>query len=291
MVECQYGFYTCVNANLCNSCEDGDNYELNETMKELKIRASQLGRIMSDDAKTKISEKQLITLEGLLSKIKLTDKQAELRDALIEKRDAKAELSTGAKTYIKELWLEENYGVKKEISSKYFDKGNEVEHLSIELVEVTMGVGILNKNDEYFENDFVKGTPDVITDDFIIDVKTSWSASTFPFFDDKLTNKQYEWQLKAYMWLTNIHQAYLSYCLVPTPEMLILDEMRRVSWKRGEAGEVSKEVEDEVRAYFDLSNIPIWERVKSFDVNLTSDDIVKIKEKVLLAREYYNSLK
>ena len=260
-------------------------------MAELKIRASQLGRIMLDDAKTKISDKQLLTLDGLLSKIKLTDKQAELRDALIEKRDAKAELSTGAKSYIKELWLEENYGVKKEISSKYFDKGNEVEHLSIELVEVTMGVGILNKNDEYFENDFVKGTPDVITDEFIIDVKTSWSASTFPFFDDKLTNKNYEWQLKAYMWLTNIHQSYLSYCLVPTPEMLILDEMRRVSWKRGEAGEVSKEVEDEVRAYFDLSNIPIWERVKSFDVNLTSDDIVKIKEKVLLARKYYNSLK
>ena len=259
-------------------------------MAELKIRASQLGKIMSDDAKNKISDKQLLTLEGLLSKIKLTDKQAELRDALIEKRDAKPELSTGAKTYIKELWLEDNYGVKKEINSKYFDKGNEVEHLSIELVETTMGVGILNKNDEYFENDYVKGTPDVITDEFIIDVKTSWSASTFPFFDNELKNTNYKWQLKAYCWLTNIHQAYLSYCLVPTPEMLILDEMRRVSWKRGEAGEVSQEVEDEVRAYFDLSAIPIWERVKSFDVTLCGEDIKRIKEKVELAREYYSSL-
>ena len=67
---------------------------------------------MSDDPKNKISEKQLLTLEGLLSKIKVTDKQAELRDVLLLKRDAKPELSTGAKTYIRELWLEENFGIK-----------------------------------------------------------------------------------------------------------------------------------------------------------------------------------
>ena len=103
-------------------------------MSELKIRASQLGRIMSDDAKNKISDKQLLTLEGLLSKIKLTEKQAELRDVLLLKRDAKPELSTGAKTYIKELWLEDNYGIKQEINSKYLTKGNDVEDLSIQLV-------------------------------------------------------------------------------------------------------------------------------------------------------------
>ena len=260
-------------------------------MSELKIRASQLGRIMSDDAKNKISDKQLLTLEGLLSKIKLTEKQAELRDVLLLKRDAKPELSTGAKTYIKELWLEDNYGIKQEINSKYLTKGNDVEDLSIQLVETMLDKEGLYKNDEYFENDYVKGTPDVITDTCVIDVKSSWSAATFPFFDDKLSNKNYEFQLKAYMWLTNLHESYLSYCLVPTPEVLILDEMRRVSWKRGEGGEVSKTVENEVRQYFDISEIPVWERVKSFKVTLKGEDIAKIKEKVNLAKEYYKSLK
>ena len=259
-------------------------------MKELKIRASALGKIMTDDPKSKITDKQLITLDGLLSKIKLTESQALLRNTLISKRDAKPSLSAGAKTYIKELWLEDNYGIRKEISSKYLDKGNECEHLSIELVESTMTLGRLYKNDEYFENDYVKGTPDVVNEECIIDVKTSWSPSTFPFFEDEVNNNNYEWQLKAYCWLTNIHQAYLSYCLVPTPEMLILDEMRRVSWKRGEAGEVSDEVENEVREFHNLDSIPIWERVKSFEVYLTGGDIVKIKEKVLLARKYYDSL-
>ena len=260
-------------------------------MAELKIRASSLGKIMSDDPKNKISDKQLLTLEGLLSKIKVTDKQAELRDVLLLKRDAKPELSTGAKTYIRELWLEENFGIKQEINSCYIDKGNQVEDLSIELAETMLELGRMYKNDEYFENNYVKGTPDVVTDTHIIDVKSSWSAATFPFFDETLSNKNYEWQLKAYMWMSNIHKSFLSYCLVPTPDVLVEDEMRRISWKRGEAGEVSQEVENEVRAFHNLEAIPIINRIKSFEVTLNSDDIVKMKEKVTLAREYYNTLK
>ena len=259
-------------------------------MKDLKIRASQLGKIMSDDPKNKITDKQLFTLDGLLTKVKLTDKQAELRDVLLLKRDAKPELSKGAKTYIKELWLQNNYGIKQDINSKYIDKGNEVEQLSIELAEVTMDIGKMYKNDQYFENDHVHGTPDVITETHVVDVKSSWSAATFPFFDDSLDNNMYKWQLKAYMWLTGIHKSYLSYCLVPTPDVLIQDEMRRVSWNRGEAGEVSEEVENEVREFHNLDQIPIWERIRSFEVILNSLDILKMKQKVILAREYYDSL-
>jgi hypothetical protein len=263
-------------------------------MEKLLIRASALGKIMSDDAKNKITEKQSLTLEGLLSKIKLTNKQAELRDALLLKRDAKPELSKGGKTYIKEIWLENNYDIKQEISNKYIDKGNIVEDLSIELASYTINTDnvkvSLYKNDEYFENDYVCGTPDVITDTHIIDVKSSWSAATFPFFDETLSNKNYEWQLKAYMWLTNIHKSYLSYCLVPTPEILIQDEIKRISWKRGEI-EISEETEEEVREFHNLDKIPIWERIKSFEVKLTGEDIKKMKEKVKLARAYYKTLK
>ena len=53
-------------------------------MKELKIRASQLGRLMATDNKTSITQKQLVTLNGLLAKIKLTEKQAELKNSVYE---------------------------------------------------------------------------------------------------------------------------------------------------------------------------------------------------------------
>jgi len=259
-------------------------------MNPLKIRASSLGKIMNLDNTCTITEKQLLTLEGLLLKVKLTDKQAELRDVLIKKRDALPILSTGAKSYIRELHLYLTKGVRQEINSKYIDKGNEVESLSIELASIMLEKEGLYKNDEYFSNDYLTGTPDVITEDSVIDVKSSWSAATFPFYDTELKNKVYEWQLKAYMMLTGKSLSYLCYCLVPTPEVLILDEMRRVSWKRGEAGEVSEKVENDVREYFDLSKIPEFDRIKTFKIELTFEDIVKIKQHVRLARDYYSSL-
>ena len=259
-------------------------------MKDLLIRASSLGRLMSNDKDTSITDKQLTTLNGLLAKIKLTEKQAELRDALILKRDAKPQLSAGAKSYVNELFMYTEFGIRQEISSKYIDKGNEVEELAIEIAGIQLGFDGLLKNEDFFKNDFIMGTPDVVNDEVLIDVKSSWSASTFPFFDTTLKNKLYEWQLKAYMYLTGHTESYLCYCLVPTPEKLILDEMRRVSWKRGEGAEVSIETELDTRAYFDLGKIPTEKRVKTFKVVLTDEDIEQIKEKVTLAREYYSEL-
>tara|TARA_R110000772_G_scaffold55894_1_gene127500 strand:- start:824 stop:1609 length:786 start_codon:yes stop_codon:yes gene_type:complete len=259
-------------------------------MKDLLIRASSLGRLMSNDKDTSITEKQLTTLNGLLAKIKLTEKQAELRDALMLKRDARPQLSAGAKSYVNEVFMYKEFGIRQEISSKYIDKGNEVEELAIEIAGIQLGFDGLLKNEDFFKNNYIMGTPDVVNDEVLIDVKSSWSASTFPFFDTTLKNKMYEWQLKAYMWLTGHTESYLCYCLVPTPEKLILDEMRRVSWKRGEGAEVSIETELDTRAYFDLSKIPTEKRVKTFKVVLTDEDIEQIKEKVTLAREYYSEL-
>ena len=261
-------------------------------MKDLKIRASALGRIMTNDKDTTITVKQLETLNGLLAKIKLTDKQAQLRDTLELKRDAKPELSTGGKTYVRELALEDKFGIKLSISNKYVEKGNLQEHISIELAENMLDCGVLFKNEEYFSNKFVHGTPDVITDEVIIDVKTSWSKETYfkHYFENEIDNRIYEWQLKAYMWLTGKTTSYLAYCLVPTDEGLIVDDIRRTSWNRGEGAEVSEATELEVREYHSVDNIPVWSRVKSFKVELTGEDIKQMKEKVELAREYYNEI-
>ncbi len=60
--------------------------------------------------------------------------------------------------------LEEKYGIRKEFSSRYTDKGNAVEDLSISLVNDVLDVKFIYKNEEYFENDYIKGTPDVNTE-------------------------------------------------------------------------------------------------------------------------------
>jgi hypothetical protein len=66
--------------------------------------------------------------------------------------------------------------------------------------------------------------------------------------------------------------------------------MRRVSWKRGEGAEVSRETEDEVIKYFDISKIPTEKRIKAFQVDLTVEDIQKMKAAVKMAREFYKTL-
>jgi len=85
----------------------------------MKVRASSLGKIMATDAKDKITDKQLLTLNGLLEKVKLTEAQCVTIDKLIAKRDAPPALSTGAKTFIRTMALEDKHPeLKRNIESK-----------------------------------------------------------------------------------------------------------------------------------------------------------------------------
>ena len=208
---------------------------------------------------------------------------------MTEPRSKSEVLSQTAKTYIQELVLEDMYGIKKEFSSRYTDKGNIQEDESIELAARVLDLPFCTKNDEYFENDFIKGTPDLVLDDEIIDIKTSFDGTTFPWFADELPEKNYYWQLIGYMWLTGRKNGRIVYCLVDTPEDIVLDEIRRTSWKKFEL-EVSDQTEKEVRAKHEFNHIPEPLRVKEFKIEYSDASVNKIIEKIKDAKEYYNTL-
>jgi hypothetical protein len=222
-------------------------------MKDLKIRCSAIGKIMTSP------------------------------------RSKGEVLSATTKTYIKELVLEHKYGIKKEINSRYLDKGNQVEDMAIELAEQALDLGFVFKNELYFENEHLTGTPDIITDTLIVDVKSSWNGTTFPMFEDELPNKDYYWQLQGYMDLTGKHNAIVAYCLVDTPEDIVLDEIRRVAWAKKEL-EPSEETEHDVRSQHEFNHIPKDKRVKAFLVEKDEHAIWQIKERVEQCREYYTEL-
>ncbi len=204
-------------------------------------------------------------------------------------RKAGEVLSETAKTYVHDLVLEEKYGIKKEFSSRYTDKGNEVEEIGIALVNEVLNYKFIYKNYEFFENEWVKGTPDVNTDEVLLDVKCSWDATTFPFFDTEVPNKDYYYQLQGYMWLTGKQESILAYCLINTPFQMVEDEIRRAHWKFNlieENTELRKEVES--KHVFD--HIPEHKRVKYWFIRRDEAVIEKIKERVELCREYYNLL-
>jgi len=198
-------------------------------------------------------------------------------------------LSQTAKSYVEEVVLKEKYGIRKEFSSRYTDKGNEVEEESIALVNDVLNFKFIYKNDEHFTNDWITGTPDVNTDEVLIDVKSSWDASTFPWFETELPNKEYYYQLQGYLWLTNKMEAILAYCLIDTPSEMVEDEVRRAHWKL-HLIEENTEVRNEIESKHKFSHIPNNRRVKYWFVQRDEQVIEQIKERVELCREYYNLL-
>jgi len=198
-------------------------------------------------------------------------------------------LSQTTKTYLQELAVQEIYGIRKEFSSRYTDKGNEVEELSIALCNEVLDLGFIYKNEEYFTNDWITGTPDVNTNEILLDVKSSWDATTFPFFDTELTNKSYFYQMHGYLWLTNKTEALLCYCLVDTPLQIVEDEIRREHWKASLIEE-SLDLRAFVQSKHTFGHIPKEKRVKTFKIAKDEEVIEAIKTRIEECREYYNEL-
>lgn len=156
-------------------------------MREILIRCSSLGKIMTEP-KTKA--------EGILS--------------------------VGAKTYIRELAQQDILGIPFEFSGKEIEKGLEVEGESIALLNRVRGLS-LTKNTERRSDDFITGECDLFDQPRRRghDLKSSWSAKTFPGWVKDCEDKLYEWQMRGYMRLWDADEWEVNYALVDTPERLI----------------------------------------------------------------------
>lgn len=199
-------------------------------------------------------------------------------------------LSETAKTYIQDLFKENELGIAREFWSRYTDKGLQMEDEAIDFAGQVLGWEFVVKNEESFENDWITGTPDVLTKTLLADIKCSWDGNTFPLFDTELKNKDYFWQMQGYMWLTGLEQAELVYCLMDTPHQIVEDEVRRAHWKAGLIDE-DIDLREAVQSQHTFSHLPNNLRIKRFIVERNEDAIDNIKEKVELAREYYEQLK
>jgi len=250
-------------------------------IKEFKIRCSAIGSIVGN--RTTLTDKQAEELVMLENKPKRTEKQEEKLQYLIKKRDTPPELSQTAKSYC-DVWLKEQiYHKRKQFSSKYTAKGLIVEDEGIDLIsEMYFNSALIIKNEDYFENEFMTGTPDIILPDEILDNKSSWDCFTFPLTEDKI-NKDYEWQLKGYMELVRRKKARLIYTLINTPQHLIDKEAYYLS---KDLGIDLKQVKKDLTEQKTYDNTPKELRVKSFNVYHDENDIEWIKNRVLKCREY-----
>jgi len=194
------------------------------------------------------------------------------------------------KSYCEEWLKEQLYGRKKFISSKYMEKGNIVEQDSLDFIADELSYGLLIKNEEYFENDFLSGTPDVILNDEIIDVKNSWDCFTFPLFEEELPNKSYYYQMQGYMALTGKQSAKVIYVLKNTPQHLIEKEAFFYCKNNGYE-KLDEDVLKDFESRMKFDKIESKLRYKVFEVQRDEETIEAIKERVKECNEYINNLK
>jgi len=201
-------------------------------------------------------------------------------------------LSKTAQKHLLDVYIAEKYGRKKDIQTKQMKKGIEVEQESIELLSMYLKMPF-SKNDQRFTNDYITGFPDIIDNDRIIDIKSSYDLWTFiGNIPDKLDSLYY-WQMQSYMWLTGATSAVIAYCLVNTPESIIEQEKYYLLKKMDVISEESPEyVKEAMKIEFNMSfdDISINERVLMFNVKRNEDDILRIQQKVEKAREFLREL-
>lgn len=192
-------------------------------------------------------------------------------------------------SYVKQYLLEQTYNRKKEITTKYMQKGNEVEDNSLDFVADQLGYGMILKNQNHFENDYMKGTPDAILKDVVIDVKNSWDFSTFPLYEKEVPTSAYYWQAQVYMELTGVKRYKLIYTLMDTPEHLI--EKEAYWWcKNNGFEELDQDVYDRFLARMTYGDIDDSLKIKVFDIYYNAADIELIKNRVIECRNLITKL-
>lgn len=201
-------------------------------------------------------------------------------------------LSKTAQKHLIEVYIAEKYGRKRDIQTKQMKKGIEAEQDSIDLLSMYLKLPF-SKNEERFKNDFITGLPDIINGDTIIDIKSSYDLWTFlGNIPDKLDNLYY-WQMQSYMWLTGTKSATIAYCLVNTPESIIQQEKYYLLKKMDVISEESPEfIKEAMKIEFNMTfdDISINERILTFNVNRSEDDILRIEHKVVKARAFLQEL-
>lgn len=216
-------------------------------------------------------------------------KQFKIRASCASYLMSKKGLGLTGEHYI-EHWVKEIlFNRRKEFSNKYIEKGLEVEQETINFVAEKLDYGMLIKNEEFFENEWFTGTPDVIIRDAILDVKSSWDPFTFPLFATEVPNNAYIYQAQCYMELVDRDRYELIYALVDTPDRLIKSEALYKSKKLGYE-EMNDEIYQECVVAMTYGDIDDKHRVKKFDIVRDESMLIDMRDRVLDARAHVKKL-
>ena len=176
-------------------------------------------------------------------------------------------LSQGAKTYIRQVAKQDFFGYRVELDNKYINKGKDQEQDSIDLLNSVRFTNY-HKNIIRLQDEYLTGECDILAEDRVIDIKTSWNLETWPATPGEAHDNDYEWQGRAYLMLYEREIFELVFCLVTTKDEFLSQ------WEQIDLHRV-----DHIAPEKRITSV-IYER------DLEKEEL--IREKLIFANEYYS---
>lgn len=195
-------------------------------------------------------------------------------------------LPEGAKTYLKELWLEENYGfVDTSLGGDALPllKGNLVEDDAIKLIAKGIGVP-LEKNTETVIKGFLAGTCDVKYIQLVKRIRDNKSPITWKTFKSKnRIETPYYWQGIGYCYLYDAKVMHVDYTLMPDPEPVVDAMIKKLS---------ESQVEKYMLMQEKIKSMSVSERWKTYEIDeeTVAREIKFLKARLEKSEKYYKSL-
>jgi hypothetical protein len=184
----------------------------------------------------------------------------------------------------------EYYGQRKRsIYSKYFDKGIECEPEAIDFAANYYDWGVVSKNAQRRQDEYMQGEPDIVLPEMIVDIKNSWDETTFPLFERELPDPKYYWQLQVYMNLWNKRRGAVVYTLMNAPERLIEAEARKEQYRLG-LDDLTDELYQEFYQKMTFDDLRPQLRIKRFNVALSPYDLDRLRNRVEMVRAHIHGL-
>lgn len=206
---------------------------------------------------------------------------------------------------IREAVLFHKYGIEpNEIVNPKIEKGILNEAKNIELASKVLGWFDVDPNAPKIRlvNEFMIGEPDV-NSSILADIKSSWSANTFPWFENP-NNKDYYFQMQSYMWLTGKSEAELVYVLSNHPAHIISAEVKRLTYYYADRpflfpdassidelwSMAEQKAEFMVNKEANYDHIPDERKVKRFIIKRDDQVIDSMKDRIIEARKIFDQL-
>ena len=210
---------------------------------------------------------------------------SQVGDLFVDARK-KGELSETTKKLVYRV-IADRIGAASQFNSIYVEKGTIVESESIEYINSVKNSNYA-KNVNKYVSEILVGTPDIITDNEVIDIKNSFEIETHlhNIMQNELP-KQYYYQLQAYMALVNRDVGKIIYVLMPTPQHILEKQARALEYKYAD---YQSALDALISANEKISQLPDNIRIKEITVVREQNFIDEFTTRYEMFKEYYLSV-